>query len=268
MPSPADLPLSELAQRLARKQLELEKARQAYESRLADLNRRKAQLQAQLGTVTAEIQAVNSTITLGTASASVSTPAPGAVPGEPPVAPAKSTLTLPALLLDLVRAAGGPITVKELTEGVVRAKFHSTSQNLGKMIKNKVAGLVKRGVLRRAAGQPGVVLGRPQPGKQIAAAKGARGKTARRNGKTVTAARSTKPAGKPAVSLRSLLARFLAESRQPMTARELAAKALAVGYPTESKDFIRVVWDALGKIPGVESLPGEGYRLKRPGKKK
>src|SRR6266536_2277092 len=109
--SVADLHLQDLAQRLAQKQGELEEARRAYEARLTDLTRRKDELQAQLRAVDAEIQAVSSTV-----------PAP-ATPPQPALLPAQAedTRSLPSLLVDLVRAAGRPITAKELSDEVIHA---------------------------------------------------------------------------------------------------------------------------------------------------
>jgi hypothetical protein len=265
MVSTAELPLSKLAQQLARKQSELEQARRAYEKRLTDLERQKEDLQAQLRTVETEIHAVSSTAPSGAA------PAPQRkTPAATPAPKADGSLTLPALLVKLVRAAGGgPITVKELGQAVKRARFQTTSHNLARMVKNKVAVLVKRGVLRRAQGQPGVVLGELKTGKRAgAAAKPAPSKAAASNGKAApAAAKTTDLQGRGA--LRTLLVQLLAGSDRPLRAKELADKAMAAGYKTESRDFVNVVWDALGKIKEVENVRGQGYRLKkRPAKAK
>src|SRR5437879_3614702 len=132
----AELPLQDLAQRLAEKQAELEAARRAYDARFADITRQREQLQAQLRAVDAEIQAVNSTAAPGAAPAAAPS-APAAAP-EPraPQAQAKGTTSLPQFLLELVRSAGRPLTVKELTDEVVRAKLPTSSANLPKMVSN------------------------------------------------------------------------------------------------------------------------------------
>jgi hypothetical protein len=264
MVSSVELPLSKLAQQLAQKQTELEAARRAYEKRLAELTRQKEQLQAQLRTVESEIKAVSSTVPSGGSPASPRKATP-VIP-----APRADGPTLPGLLVKLVRAAEGPITVKKLTEGVKRARFRSTSGNLPRMVKNKVGVLVKRGVLRRAEGQPGVVLGQIKVSKRVPrASKPVSGsKAAARNGKAVPAsARSADAQARGA--LRTLLVQSLGGSDRPMTARELADKVLQGGYKTESKQFVNVVWDALGKIKEVENVRGQGYRLKkRPAKAK
>ena len=166
---PAAVSLSELAQRLARKQSELEQVRQAYEARSAELARRRDDLLAQLRAVEAEIEAVRPL-------ASATAPAPAAAPQAPaPQAAARATLTLPALLTDLVRAAGRPVTVKELAQEVVRGRFPTASRDIPQLVKNKVSELVKRGVFRRAQGQPGVVLARPQGGAPARPARAAAG---------------------------------------------------------------------------------------------
>jgi hypothetical protein len=268
MDSAAVLPLPKLAQQLAQKQSELEKARQAFETRLGELTRRKEELQDQLRTVEAEMQAVNATV-------------PGSSPPTPPLkpslmpVPAPAASTLPGLLVDLVRAAGRPLTVKELTASVVRAQFPTTSRNISRLVKNKVGELVKRGLLRRAEGQPGVVLAKPQAAKQLPTVKTlVHGQPSGRNGKAAAKAAVPAQAAKPAtgqakVSLAELLLRLLTKSSRPLKARELAEQALAAGYQTESKAFTQVVWVALGKLPGIENVPGQGYRLqKRPIKAK
>src|SRR5262249_46799149 len=154
------------------------KAHQAYQSRLAALTRRKDELQAQLRSVEAELQAVgfggsaNPLPTAARIPAAAATPSKPRMPAKPSSRPAqrqKTVPTLPRLLPDLVGAASGPLTVKELTASVARAKFPTSSRNLSQLVKNKVGGLVKRGLLRRAAGQPGVVLGKAQPAKSASA---------------------------------------------------------------------------------------------------
>jgi hypothetical protein len=257
---PADLPLQSLAQRLAEKQAELEDARRAYEARLSDLKGQRAALQAQLQAVDAEIQAVSATAVPA---------APGPPPARPPkTKPAKTARapkaagrpSLSRLLVELVGAAARAMTIKELTEAV-RARVTTTSSNLSKMVSNKVAELVKRGQLRRAEGQAGVV--RASPAKQASAPKptpaSGTAATGRKGGTTPT----QPPVKAGALSLRDLLLQLLTVSTRPLKARELAEQALATGYQTESKDFVNVVWVALGKLDEVENIPGQGYRMKK-----
>src|SRR5437588_11029134 len=124
MVSAAELPLPKLARHLAQKQSELAKARQAYEARLAGLTRRMQELQAQLRTVEAEMQAVGSLgsakalPTPARASAAAATPAKPRMPAKTTSKPgrARTAPTLPGLVVDLVRAARRPLTVKELSE--------------------------------------------------------------------------------------------------------------------------------------------------------
>jgi hypothetical protein len=283
MMSPVEMPLPELAQRLAQKQSELEEARRAYQVRHSDLTRQKAELQAQLRTVEAEIKAVSAKMPGGAASAAVPTKsaAPKVATSKvvaskaaalkataPKTAAAKMpTLkdgpSLPRLLVDLVRAAGGPITVKNLTDKVVRSKFSTTSHNLPRMVKNKVGVLVKRGLLRRAEGQAGVVLGQ---GKGVRAAPSPKAaastKPSSSNGKAQPAAAKLAD-GQSRGALRSLLVQLVAASNRPIKARELAEQVLKKGYKTESREFINVVWDALGKIDEIENVRGKGYQMKK-----
>jgi hypothetical protein len=266
MTSKVDLPLSELAQRLAKKQSELQHARQAYDARLANLSKQKAALESQLRDVEKEIQAVGKATP---AAAPKSAPKSAPTAKRAAVAPrprGASGQTLPGLLVELVRAAGGPVTVKELTQQVVRSKFQTTSTNIPRMVNNKVGELVKRGLLRRATGRPGVVLGQAPAAKAKAAAK-----PAANSKKSAKPAPAAKPAAKPAAaaadhakgSLRALLVQLLAQSNRPLRAKELADLALQKGYKTTSGTFVNVVWDALNKLSDVENVRGKGYQLKK-----
>jgi hypothetical protein len=130
------------------------------------------------------------------------------------------------------------------------------------MIQTRVYEMVSRGVFRRAPGQPGVILGEAQAGAKPRSAKGR--KTRRGGRKRMTARRRRRnTAGDAKPSLRTILTNLLAESQQPLKARELAARAEAQGYQTKSKDLTNVVWVMLGRMENVENLPGEGYRLKK-----
>jgi hypothetical protein len=53
------------------------------------------------------------------------------------------------------------------------------------------------------------------------------------------------------------------KSRQPLSGSELARQVLATGYKSTSKNFTQIVWDALGKMPNVEHVANQGYRLKQ-----
>ena len=247
-------PLDNLAQQIARQQAELEALRREYETRqarLTDLARRKEELTVQLQEVEADIQAT----TQGGESRAAPTRAPQAT----------SAQSLPALLAEIVRQAPGPMTVKHLTEEVQRRQFRTSSGNLRKLISIKVGLLVSKGILRRAPDHAGVLPARPAGGAKPAAGKAPRG--ARTNG-TKGAPGKAAPAAKPPSSrrqppLRILLANLLAKSKRPLAARELAEQVLASGYRTKSKNFVDVMWVALGNMENVENVPGKGYILKR-----
>ena len=113
-------------------------------------------------------------------------------------------------------------------------------------------------------------MAQPQAARQAPAAKAVSyGKASGRNGHAAAkaAAAAAQPAkavkGQAKVSLAELLMRLLAKSSRPLKATELAEQALAAGYQTESKAFSNVVWVALGRLPGIENVPGQGYRLKK-----
>jgi hypothetical protein len=272
-------PLETLAQQITRQQRELEALRQEYETRqtrLTDLTRRKEELTAQLQQVEADIRA-----TMQDSSqrrAAVPTNAPQAQPAPrtpatpsparsaPPVPqpPSPRAQTLPALLVEIVRQATEPVTVKQLAEEVVRRKFPTTTGNLRKLVGIKVGLLVNKGLLRRAPDQAGVLPAKRAPGLKttpgnVTPAAKTRNTNGRGDRKTMPPAKADGQS-KP-LSLRATLADVLAKSRRPLAARELAEQALASGYTTKSKNFIDVIWVALGQMDNVENVPGKGWRL-------
>ena len=186
MPTATAVPLESLAQRIARHQAELEALRRQYEARqthLADLKRRKEELEAQLHQLDAEIQAVNQG----------KTPPPQPDPTKespakaPTAAPPTNTPrpnTLPALLVHLVGRAKGPITVKQLAEEVEQHKFPTSSKNVARLVGTRVQGLMVRGIIKRANGQPGFVLASHQSAAQALAAKTTAAKAGTKKGTT------------------------------------------------------------------------------------
>ncbi|HEY7159213.1 MAG TPA: hypothetical protein VH575_35040 [Gemmataceae bacterium] len=48
-----------------------------------------------------------------------------------------------------------------------------------------------------------------------------------------------------------------------MSGSELAERALAAGYKTQSTKFVDSVWWALCQMDNVEHLPQKSYRLKK-----
>jgi hypothetical protein len=287
----ASLPLDDLTQHIAQRQSELERLRREYEARqarLADLARRREELQGLLGQVEDDIQAV----TRG-AVAATGTTAAAAVPAPAAAGAAAPRPTLADALVAVARDAGGPLTVKEFAEQLGRRQFPTASRDLTHLVKNRLGELVKRGVFRRAAGQAGLVLAAPaagQPARGAPAPKGAGPAAAPKAKPAKEAARAappvqspgqpplTAPKAKPAKEaaraapparrpgqppLRSVLTQLLQKARKPLAARELAKQVLATGYQTESKNFTDVVWTALGHLEGVENVKGQGWRLKR-----
>jgi hypothetical protein len=204
-------------------------------------------LQAQLRQLDADIEAV----TQGRATGAAAPPSAPATKGTP--APARPTLT--DALVEVLREANRPLTARELGEELTRRKFPTTSTNITKLVENRVSDLVKRGVCRRAPGQPGVLLANPARDAQAAARKRA---PAQPTGRAPQPGLVT---GQP--SLGSLLTELLQGSRKPVAARALADQVLATGYRTQSKVFTSVVCTALGRLEGVENVKGRGWRLKK-----
>ncbi len=271
------IPLQALAQRIDQQQTELEQLRQEYEARQADLRRynlRKQELQAELVRVEAEIQSLSQG----------EKPAPGvaakdrppapqppvakASPPKPAPAPAQP-LTLPVLLLQIVRAAKLPMTVKKLTEAVLKRGYQTTSKNLAALVDTRISEMIKKGLVRRADNEPGVVAVRGSAKGATPPVKTAppvAAKPAKNPAMPKSPATTAPAAAKSAPSLTSLIAKILGESAEPVPARDLAAKVLATGYQTKSKDFTNVIWVAVAKMDNVENIAGQGYRLKK-GKK-
>jgi hypothetical protein len=161
------IPLQDLAQRINQHQAELDTLRKEYEARQADLRRftrRKEELQAELVRVESEIQALGQ----GAPPTAASAPTPpknGQASAKRPVAKASSNksgsaptqpLSLPKLL-QIVGEATVPMTVKMLTEEAVRRNYATTSNNLAALVDTRISELIKKGLVRRAKNQPGVV---------------------------------------------------------------------------------------------------------------
>jgi hypothetical protein len=289
------IPLQELAQRITQQQAELETLRQEYEARQADLRRftlRKEELQAELLRVNAEIQALAQGGT-PTAAAAPTPPTNGQASAKRPVAKASSgtsasvpsqTPTLPKLLLEIVGTAKAPMTVKTLTEEVLRRNYVTTSKHLASLVDTRISELIKKGLIRRAKNQPGVVAVRTSAKGQSPAVKSQPPITAKPAQKAAkpTSVKSpvagtpaknvTKPASamtpvvaapNTALPLSAVITKILSESAEPIPARQLGERVLATGYQTKSKDFTNVIWVAVAKLDNVENIAGRGYRLKK-----
>src|SRR5262249_52391747 len=230
------LPLSALAQQLASKQAELDRLRRTYETRLADLLRRKNELESSLRQVEAEIQVA----------------AQG--PGPSPAAAPAGKVSLPNLIVAIVREKGKPVTIKELVEELDRRSYPTNSGNLSKMVGNRLHDLVKKKVLARfGRGRgKGVVLAR-SGGATSTPKKAAAPSRVAANG-AAKAERTTLP---------TLITSLLARSSGPVRAIDLARLVLKAGYKTKSKSPVDLIWAAVGKMDNVENVRGKGYRLKK-----
>jgi hypothetical protein len=138
---------------------------------------------------------------------------------------------------------------------LARRRFPTRSRNIPGLVETKVNDMARKGIFGRVAGQPGVVLGQPEKGKATTPRKPAA--KVKSNGRKGTA----KP--KPTQGRREVLTVILKKSRQPQGSGQLARQILATGYQTASKDFATVVSVALNKLPNLERVPGQGYRLKK-----
>ncbi len=259
-------PMQSLAQQISQQQAELEGLRREYETRqthLAELNRQKQELKAQLQQIEEHIRATKQGGPLPealTAETEESATKPrrrrrrGRRRSGGSAAPRPNTLG--AVILEIMQQAGGPITVKNLSEEVVRRKYSTSSQNLPAVVKNQIHHLQKRGLVRRVSRKQGYTVKGRAPsasaGPGSAATKAPSGNGALRSKR-----------GGQKLPLRVVLTKVLAQAKKPMTAREMADAALATGYKTKSKNFMDVMWVVLGGMKNIKKVPGEGYALKR-----
>ena len=172
--------------------------------------------------------------------------------------------TLAELLVRIVSQAGNQPTVKDLAAEVARRKYPTTSSNIAALIEKRVSELVKKGLLRRAKDQPGVLPAR-LPGRAAPASKpgGTPASSPKAAPATKTAAKTPLAPASNDQPLPAVVTKILAQSSQPLSARTLAEKVLATGYQTTSKNFTNVIWSGIGKMDNVENIPGKGYRLKK-----
>jgi hypothetical protein len=296
----ATLPLKDLARRIAAQESQLQALRREYEARQAQLNsltRQKDELQAQLQHAEAEINAVVQGQVRATPPGAAKPAPPAAAKGnaaarqqaKPEPQPAQPQ-SLARLIVTIVGQASRPMTVPQITDEVRRRGFRSASRDLRRVVERRVSEQVKKGALRRATGQPGVIADRGANGPRQAATPSAAQQRARVDRQSAQPARrpapakaakpappeprkdrpAAKPAGapKPAPpreqpSLREVLTSLLQKSRRPLSGSELARQAQATGYRSTSKNFTQIVWDALGKMPSVEHVAGQGYQVKK-----
>jgi hypothetical protein len=264
------VPMESLAQRIAKHQEELETLRQELEARqthLADLKRRKGELETQLKHIDAQIQAVHQGAGTPSPTVRVAT-APKAQPAKriKPVTRAGkrkpgSSPRLADLLIKMVGMAQSPITVKQMSEEIISKKFPTSSQNIPRMVQTRVQELVTKGVFERVKDQPGVVLAGAIGAKKLSAAKHPTPK-ASPSGVAKTATRP-KMNGHANISLRVLLTDLMSKSQRPLGARELTEQVMAQGYRTKSKNFLAVVRLMLARMENAENVPGKGYRLRK-----
>ena len=242
--STAVLSLADITQQIQQQEDALARLRQAYETRqgqLADLTRRKTELQTQLNQVEAEIKFIGKDA--GTATAATKLTKPNDVKMV-------RGISLPNLLVDILRRANRPLAAKELADAVVRRKYPTTSNNLQAIVETRIGDLVRKGILKRAPNQTGVMLGKSA--SQSAASKG----------QTKVAKAASPTQGQQKKSLKVVIAEVLASSSRPLNTEELAKKVLATGYKTTSKNFLNVLWVGIGDMNNVERV-ADGYRLKQ-----
>ena len=257
------LSLEQLAQRIERQAAELAKLRQVYGARqaqLADLTRQKNQLQAQLQKVEAQMHAIGKDITPFHGQRTAIKPGKASVPVS--TAKPAPSISLPKLLVDIVRKAKRPLATKELLEAVVRSKYPTTSTNFQAVIETRVGELARKGILKRAGDRQGIVLGKVKSNSPTEPARhGAL--PVKKPMATKVPASGTDPNGQAKKKpLKALIHEVLAKSSRPLTTEQLAEKILESGYLTTSKNFLNVIWVGIGEMENVERV-AEGYRLKK-----
>jgi hypothetical protein len=239
----AALPLTDLAKRLARTQSQVDRLRNQYESRLEVLRRRRANLQSQLDKVEAEIQR---------AQGQESAVAPAAAPVAAPARGRRGKIGLRDWILKMIQEAGRPLTAGFLAEEIRRRKIPTKSKDIPRLVQTRLFEMRRTGILTHIKGRPGYTLVNP-------------------NGRPAPAAAQLKPAAKPSIAARRkkqpalshLLRTFLAKSKSPLPGPELARRALAAGYKSQSENFNAVVSVALSNMDDAVHVAGQGYRLRK-----
>jgi hypothetical protein len=275
-------PLDDLARRITNREAELQKLRREFEERrrhLASLTQRKEALQAQLQRIDTEITALVTGVQRKTA---IQRPKPSKSTQSEPAKNAKSKsaklpvpsrnsatepgLTLPHLIVRIIQEARGALSISQIAEEALRRGFTTSSGNFRKVVAIRVHELGRKGILRPADGQAGYVLGKSSRIQEAPARKPALPKGNSKNGFPAAGKNSKPSQGKrqgEQPSLQSVLTRILERSTRPLVARDLAKRAVAIGYRSKSKDFDHLVQVTLSRMDGVANMPGKGYRLKK-----
>ena len=253
--------LTDLQQQIVQRERELQALRQELESRqshLSELTRRKEDLQSQLRQVEEEIAALAAAATLTEQPA----PTAPAVPLAPPsAARAEGQPRLGEWIVILLRESAKPMTARQLIEEAQRRGYQSTSQHPVKAAENRLQDLKSQGVVRRAPGRPGFILASSTNDAKMKKSKASQPTQASAAKTPSKPAKPGRRGGQP--PLRVVLTDILKNSRKPLSGSELAQRALAAGYKTESTKFVDSVWSMLGQMKNVEHLPQQGYRLKK-----
>jgi hypothetical protein len=129
--------------------------------------------------------------------------------------------------------------IDNMAAEVVRRKHPTSSRTIPALVADQVKKLVKTTVLRHAPNRQGVLPAQTQANWKGSAALSNNGVPATKpNTPAIAATKTTPPAvSASALTLPALVTKILAGSAEPLTGRELAAKVLASGYQTKSKDF-------------------------------
>jgi hypothetical protein len=255
----ATVPLHDLAQRINHQEAELARLRkefQARQAKLVELTRRKRELQDQLQKVESAMKAVGQHVA----------PVPVSTPTMKGAGASGNSISLPKFLVGLVLEARRPLTIKELSQEVVRRKFPTTSKNISAMVETRVSELLRKGLLKRTRDKSAIVPSGMSTNMMPMSAKtpGAAPKSS--PSKPMSAPKTSGSMGANQgrkISLKESLTQVLAKSSRPLNTEELAAKVLATGYQTASKDFKNVIWVGIGAMNNVERIKGKGYRLKK-----
>jgi hypothetical protein len=287
MPIMPTLSLNDLQQQISQRERELQALRRELEARqnqLMTLTSRKEELLGQLRQVEAEIATLAAS---APNQAAVPPKRAAAAPATPP-AGAVSQPKLADLIVTMLRQSGQALTSRQLQEEAVRRGYQSKSRNLIKTIKARLQDLKSRGIVRRAADQPGYILARSREGAKARPAKkppqpgpGLTKKSTAQTAQPAKSASATKKASRPGATrsratattkplrrgsqppLREVLTNLLKKSSKLLSGSELAEQALAAGYRSNSPKFVDVVWAMLSRMDNVEHVPEKGYRLKK-----
>lgn len=227
---------------------QLQSLHQSRQKRLAKLTRRRNALLGLLAKIEDDLSVLGEPLPEAPAAETADV---SAVPSGRRRRRGKKTLAnvLIAVLHDA--GPGAAMTVRELAQAAKKRGYKTKSEKFGKSVETRVQDMKRHGLLKRAVGQRGYVLG----DAATVAAVGEPGT----NGAVKSGRRKKRHREGP--SLKAVIRDILSKS-DPLTAEEIAEAVVKSGYKSVSKNLKNVVWVTLKKVVGIKSVPDNKWTVK------